>query len=123
MFTVLEFKNGKIRFDNSKVLLREYYFEYTNPVNYVKSEYRLKIYFDTTMNFMTNYAGIFIVEDLFGLRRLFDTFKDADTFAYSEMYNKYNKAEEESKEIEVYVAKHSKKKGKKKDEIEQSEDI
>lgn len=113
MFTVLEFNNGKIKFDNSRVLLREYHFEYTNPVNYVKSEYRLKIYFDTTMNYMTNYGGIFIVEDLFGLRRLFDTFKDADTFAYSEMYNKYNKAEEESKDIKAFVEKTEKRKHKK----------
>lgn len=105
MFTKIELLNGNIYYANVNVLIKKYIMEYINPLNNVKSEYDVSIYFDNQKDFKDK----FVVRDMFGLNISFDTFNDANNFAYKTIADKIEKQDEEIRQIKVYIDSKKKK--------------
>ena len=101
MFTKIELENGYIFYGNEKVLVREYILKYINPLNKIESEYRIKIYFNSQIDF----KDVFTVEDIFGLKMIFDTFNDANQFAYKTLADKIIQQNEEIRQIKTFMEK------------------
>lgn len=104
MFTKIELENGYILYGNEKVLVREYLLKYTNPVNKIESEYKVNVYFNSQIDFKDK----FTVEDIFGLKMIFDTYNDANQFAYKTIADKVIQQNEEIKQIKTYMEKQKK---------------
>lgn len=105
MFTKIELLNGNIYYANENVLIKKYTMEYINPINNIKSEYDISIYFDNQKDFKDK----FVVRDMFGLNISFDTFNDANNFAYKTIADKIEKQDEETRQIKAYIDSKKKK--------------
>lgn len=105
MFTKIELLNGHIYYENKNVLIKKYIMEYINPLNNIKSEYDISIYFDNQKDFKDK----FVVKDMFGLNISFDTFNDANNFAYKNIADKIEKQDEEIRQIKLYIESKKKK--------------
>ena len=105
MFTKIELLNGHIFYENKNVLIKNYVLNLINPVNEVKSEYNLSIYFNSQEDFKDK----FVVRDMFGLNISFDTFNDANNFAYKTIADKIEKQNEEIRQIKAYIDSKKKK--------------
>lgn len=79
--------------------------EYINPLNDMKSEYDICIYFNSQEDFKDK----FVVKDIFGLNISFDTFNDANNFAYKTIADKIEKQDEEIRQIKAYIESKKKK--------------
>lgn len=105
MFTKIELLNGHIYFENKNVLIKKYIMEYINPLNNIRSQYDVSIYFNNQEEFKDK----FIVKDMFGLNISFDTFNDANNFAYKTIADKIEKQDEEIRQIKAYIESKKKK--------------
>lgn len=105
MFTKIELLNGHIFYENKNVLIKEYILNYINPVNEVKGEYRVSIYFNSQEEFKDK----FVVKDMFGLNISFDTYNDANNFAYKTIADKIEKQDKEIRQIKAYIENKKKK--------------
>lgn len=105
MFTKIELLNGHIFYENKNVLIRKYIMEYINPLNEIKGEYDISIYFNSQEEFKDK----FVVKDMFGLNMPFDTYNDANNFAYKTIADKIEKQDEEIRQIKAYIESKNKK--------------
>lgn len=105
MFTKIELLNGHIFYENKNVLIKNYVLNFINPINEVKSEYNVSIYFNSQEDFKDK----FVVKDIFGLNMSFDTFNDANNFAYKTIADKIEKQDEEIRQIKTYIESKKKK--------------
>lgn len=105
MFTKIELLNGHIFYENKNVLIKNYVLNLINPVNEVESEYNVSIYFNSQEDFKDK----FVVRDMFGLNISFDTFNDANNFAYKTIADKIEKQNEEIRQIKAYIDSKKKK--------------
>ncbi len=105
MFTRIELLNGYIYYENKNVLIKKYIMEYINPLNNIRSQYDVSIYFNNQEEFKDK----FIVKDMFGLNISFDTFNDANNFAYKTIADKIEKQDEEIRQIKAYIENKKKK--------------
>ena len=105
MFTKIELLNGNIYYENKNVLIKKYIMEYINPLNNTRSQYDVSIYFNNQEEFKDK----FIVKDMLGLNISFDTFNDANNFAYKTIADKIEKQDEEIRQIKAYIESKKKK--------------
>lgn len=105
MFTRIELLNGCIFYENKNVLIKNYTMEYINPLNNIKNQYRISIYFNSQEEFKDK----FVVKDMFGLNISFDTFNDANNFAYKTIADKIEKQDEEIRQIKTHIESKKKK--------------
>lgn len=106
MFTRIELLNGNVYYENKNVLIKKYILETINPLNNIRSQYDISIYFNNQKEFKDK----FIVKDMFGLDFSFDTFNDANNFAYKTIADKIEKQDEEIRQIRAYIDSKKKKK-------------
>lgn len=104
MITRIEFdENSTVWYGNDKILIRTYEYDHKNPINDLTLAYLyIKIHFNGENNKFT--VSSFIEDTV-----EFDTFKDADTYAWKKIHEYYNKSCEMIETIKKYNEKKVKK--------------